>query len=139
MNNAKAILGAALIISAGFVLSAVIRKPCIHSCRRPTEVQGQPAESPAADRDRYMAQFKQQVQAKTPALELPDAAITSVEVLGITRSADGSTISIHPRIQWQRGPETEFKCLLKADGFGGYVGQYSPISDNRKEISIEIR
>jgi hypothetical protein len=129
----KGLLVGTLIISGGMIISAILLQPPRHS--KP-EVFVSPSTEEV--RQTYIQGFIEQVIAKTPDLG-HHQRITKVDVEGISISQDGAVLTIIPRIMWtKQDSPTQYSCELKADGFGGFAGKYSPMSDNTKEIYIQI-
>jgi len=122
-----------MIIALAVVASAYsIKRVCLplYSC-------GEHA-TPVGDRRNALVQaFTRELIGKTPGLGCHQE-IKRVEIQAIT--LQNETLVIVPRVWWS-GQEsfTEFPCTLHSDGFGGFVGQYSPISDNTKNIWVSLK
>jgi hypothetical protein len=124
MTDKGLVLGA-IIVAGGMVVSAILLQPL-----RKSKPERSAPPSTEQIRQAYIQGFIEQVTAKTPDLG-HHQTITKVDVEGIILSQDGATLTIIPKIMWtkQESP-TQYPCRLKADGFGGFAGNYSPMSDN---------
>ena len=139
MTDKGLVLGS-IIVAGGMIISSVLLRPPKHPHPLGQSAPAVSAPLSAAQiRQAYIQGFIEQVTARTPALGY-DQEIVSVKVQAIDLSHDGAILTITPRIMWTKrgGRPTEYPCRLRSDGLGGFVGDYAPMSDNRKEISIRL-
>jgi hypothetical protein len=131
----KAILGGSLIVAASVVLAGWIMRPLPPGPHAEDTLQTQ---APKQRRDALIESFKQQVRQKTPSLNIPaDGEITDVQVDDAILA--NNALNIQCRITFSKDHgELVNGCVLAADGFGGYSGNFSPVSDNSKEIHLYL-
>ena len=88
-------------------------------------------------RDALLEAFKRQVLERTPGLNLAYGS-PNIQVDSIMLS--NHTLSIASWISWSNSHEiSRSSCSLVVGGFGGYMGTFSPISDNRQMIQLDLR
>jgi hypothetical protein len=131
--SSKVFLLGCVIIAASILCAGKLARPGgFHGFRCRTTTAA------AVDRRDALAKaFVQQLTELTPSLG-NSQEIKRVEVVAI--ALDGDTLTIIPRVWWTKQDSfTEYPCKLQSDGFGGFTGKYSPLSDNTKNIWITLK
>ena len=132
MNN-LGILSASILIGSAMIASAWILRPA-SSDRHRAQVQHSVTEI----KEHFGNQFIDIVRREMPRFEYHQK-ITDIEVDMMTISPDGQTLTIIPSIAWtKQDKRTDFACRLKADGFGGFIGSYSPNSNGAMMIPMQL-
>ena len=138
----RAVIACSLIIGASIMFTGwTVQHSLPSSVRVDLAQASNPPFATKERREALIESFKQQLQ-QLVQQQGPVwgglGEITNVQFSDFSLSKDG--LNIHCKIRWSKSDhETPSDdCLLKADGFGGYIGNFSIISDVRRDFPMYL-